>query len=172
MQFSNKSKWGSIIILTLVMTLVVSSVAIAAKPLAIKTPVANEVVSGLYIVTGNGSGAAVEISISGGAWQTAVGGKSWVFDWDTTAYADGAQTITARYVGGTSTVIVNVTVDNGVVSSPRQPVVGEVLINEFVGAPSVTQTSEWIELYNTTAEELTIGGMYIDDIDAGGGAPR
>ena len=172
MYISTKNKWGSIIILTLIMALIVSSVALAAKPLVITSPDNGDTVSGLVTVLGGGAGDAVEVSISGGAWQAAAGDKSWTFDWDTTAYADGAQTITVRYVGGTTTVSIGVTIDNGVVTGPRQPVVGEVLINEFVGAPSVTETSEWIELYNTTSEELTIGGMYIDDIDAGGGAPK
>jgi len=171
MHINTKSKWGSVLILALVMTLIIPSVAVAGKPVSIKTPLANEVVSGQYTVTGGGSGSAVEVSISGSAWQAASGGKSWDFVWDTTAYADGAQTISARYVGSTSTVSVSVTVDNGVVTAPRQPSVGEVLVNEFVAAPSVTETSEWVELYNTTAEELTIGDMYLDDIDAGGGAP-
>ena len=54
----------------------------------------------------------------------------------------------------------------------RAPNPGEVVLNEFVAAPQTTETSEWVELYNTTIETLDIGGMYIDDIGSGGGAPK
>ncbi len=57
-------------------------------------------------------------------------------------------------------------------ASSRQPVAGEVLINEFVAANGTVQTSEWVELYNTTTETLDIGSMWIDDIGGGGGAPK
>ena len=56
--------------------------------------------------------------------------------------------------------------------APRVPNVGEVVINELVASPSVIETSEWVELYNTTSETLDIGGMWIDDIAGGGGAPK
>jgi hypothetical protein len=88
MYISVKNKWGSILVLTLVMTLLVSNVAVAAQP-ALATPV-----------------------------------------------------------------------------------IGDVVINEFVAAEGTVQTSEWIELYNTTAQDLDIGGMYIDDIENGGGSPK
>ncbi len=52
------------------------------------------------------------------------------------------------------------------------PGIGDVVINEFVAAEGTEQTSEWVELYNTTAQDLDIGGMYIDDIENGGGAPK
>ena len=57
-------------------------------------------------------------------------------------------------------------------ASLRQPVAGEVLINEFVAINGTVQTSEWVELYNMTAGTLDIGSMWIDDIAAGGGAPK
>ncbi|MCB0036554.1 MAG: lamin tail domain-containing protein, partial [Anaerolineales bacterium] len=50
------------------------------------------------------------------------------------------------------------------------PAAGEVLINEFVAAPS--SGPEWIELYNTTGNDLDISGHYIDDVGGGGGSPR
>jgi beta-lactamase superfamily II metal-dependent hydrolase len=56
-------------------------------------------------------------------------------------------------------------------ASAKQPAIGEVVINEFVAAPQSIQSSEWVELYNTTGTILDISGMYIDDI-AGGGAPK
>ncbi|MDX1377314.1 MAG: lamin tail domain-containing protein, partial [Anaerolineales bacterium] len=45
---------------------------------------------------------------------------------------------------------------------------GEVLINEYVPKSS----TEWVELYNTTASDLDISGFYIDNIAGGGGAPE
>jgi len=57
-------------------------------------------------------------------------------------------------------------------SSPRQSAVGEVLINEFVAANGTLQTTEWVELYNTTSATVNIGSMWIDDISGGGGAPK
>lgn len=46
---------------------------------------------------------------------------------------------------------------------------GEVVINEFLPAPS--NGVEWVELFNTTAAALDIGGCYIDDLAGTGGAP-
>lgn len=163
--------WGRSLVIAIVVALLVSSVAFAAKPVAIKTPISGEVVSGVYLVTGSGGGAATQVSIDGGAWDAASGGKNWSYSWDTTAYGDGAHTVYARYADGSSTTSVDVTVANGS-GGPRQPVAGEVLINEFVAANGTLQTSEWVELYNTTNEPLDIGEMWIDDIDAGGGAPK
>lgn len=55
---------------------------------------------------------------------------------------------------------------------PRAPVPGEVLVNEFVAINGVIQTTEWVELFNTTSETLDISLMKIDDIAGGGGAPK
>jgi len=66
----------------------------------------------------------------------------------------------------------NLTVTARPLAATRQPVIGEVLINEFVAANGTLQTSEWVELYNITAETLDIGSMWIDDIASGGGAPK
>ncbi len=49
---------------------------------------------------------------------------------------------------------------------------GQVVINEFVPAPQTVFTQEKIELYNTTPNSIDIGGLWIDDIAGGGGAPR
>ncbi|CAG0937165.1 ComE operon protein 3 [Thermoflexales bacterium] len=62
-------------------------------------------------------------------------------------------------------------------SNPTVPTVsalsqGHVLINEIVPAPQATFTQEKIELYNTTANPIDIGGLWIDDLAGGGGAPR
>lgn len=169
MRVSFRTKWRGSLTIALVMALLMSNVAFAAKPVTMLAPVNGEVVSGVYVVAGTGSGAAVEVSIDNGTWLAASGGKSWTFNWDTTVYSNGPHVVSARYVGSTTKVSATVTVNN--VTGPRQPVAGEVLINEFVAANSVTQTSEWVELYNTSSETLDIGSMYIDDIAAGGGAP-
>lgn len=163
--------WGKSLFVAIVMAMLVSSAALAAKPVVIKTPVNGEVVSGVYLVTGSGGGAATQVAIDGGAWQATSGGKNWSYSWDTTAYSDGLHTVHARYASGSSPTSVNVTVSNAP-SGPRQPVAGEILINEFVAANGTLQTSEWVELYNTASEALDIGSMWIDDIAAGGGAPK
>jgi hypothetical protein len=56
--------------------------------------------------------------------------------------------------------------------NPRTPVVGEVLLNEFLPAPQTLFTTEWVEVFNTTSSYLDISGMWIDDLSGGGGAPR
>ncbi|MGA9399130.1 MAG: lamin tail domain-containing protein [Anaerolineaceae bacterium] len=156
--------------IALVMALLMTSVVSAARPVSMTAPVNGEIVSGIYVVRGTGSGTAVEVTIDSGAWMRASGTKSWTYSWNTTTYSEGSHVVSARYIGSSSIVSATVTVDN-IPDGPRQPVAGEVLINEFVAANSVTQTSEWVELYNTTSETLTIGSMYIDDIAAGGGSP-
>ena len=156
-------------LLTWMLMLSVSVASAAGKPVKITAPSEGETVSGLYVVTGTGKGDPVEVSIDGGPWQPATGTNNWTYDWDTTAYSDGSHIVTAQYTDASSTSSKNVTVSNGG-SSARPPNVGEVLVNEFVAAPSVTETTEWVELYNTTAEELDISDMWIDDI-VGGSAP-
>ncbi|MFA5836111.1 MAG: lamin tail domain-containing protein [Bellilinea sp.] len=166
----NRSIWGKAIIIALVMVMLTTNVAQAARPVAIVTPVSGGTVSGSYLVTGTGSGAATRVAIDGGAWQSTSGGKNWSYTWDTTLFSNGSHTVSAQYTDGTGTTSVNVTVANA--TGPRAPIMGEVRINEFVAANGTLQTSEWVELYNTTAEVLTIGSMWIDDINAGGGAPQ
>jgi beta-lactamase superfamily II metal-dependent hydrolase len=48
----------------------------------------------------------------------------------------------------------------------------DVKINEYLMAPQTAYTTEWIELYNPTNSAIDIGGLYLDDIANGGGAPR
>ncbi len=48
------------------------------------------------------------------------------------------------------------------------PSAGDVLINEYTANSG---TTEWVELYNTTASDLDISNHYIDDI-VGGGSPK
>jgi photosystem II stability/assembly factor-like uncharacterized protein len=47
---------------------------------------------------------------------------------------------------------------------------GQVVINEIFPSPSDNGT-EWVELYNTTAQPVNIGYCYIDDIPAAGSPP-
>lgn len=164
-------KISAALLVVLLVSLMSVGTALAVKPISIKTPSDGATVSGVVEISGTGGGADSEVSIDGGTWQATSGGKAWAFSWDTTAYSDGTHTITAQYTDGSSSASISVTVTNGGGSTYRSPVAGEVLINEFVAAPSVTETSEWVELYNTTSETLSLEGMYVDDIDAGGGAP-
>lgn len=46
-----------------------------------------------------------------------------------------------------------------------------VKVNEFLMAPSGTAT-EWVELYNPTSASVDVSGRYVDDVAAGGGAPK
>lgn len=165
----NRSIWGKALAIALVMALLSTNAVYAAKPVSIKTPVSGETVSGIYLVTGTGDGRDTEVSIDSGAWQATSGGRSWSYNWDTALFSDGAHTVSARYLNDSVTTSVNVTVANA--AGPRPPVTGEVLINEFVAASGTVQTTEWVELFNLTAEPLSIGLMWIDDIAAGGGAP-
>ena len=48
----------------------------------------------------------------------------------------------------------------------------QVRINEFLMAPNPTSDGEWIELYNPTTSAIDIGGLYLDDLAGGGGAPK
>ena len=58
-------------------------------------------------------------------------------------------------------------------STPPPPATdpSAVRVNEYLMAPSGTGT-EWVELYNPTASSIALGGLYVDDVAAGGGAPR
>jgi beta-lactamase superfamily II metal-dependent hydrolase len=48
----------------------------------------------------------------------------------------------------------------------------QVRVNEYLMAPSASGPNEWIELYNPTSKTVTIGGLYLDDVAGGGGAPK
>jgi beta-lactamase superfamily II metal-dependent hydrolase len=55
-------------------------------------------------------------------------------------------------------------------ATPAGP--SSVVINEYLMAPQTTHTMEWIELYNPSANSINIGGLYLDDLAAGGGSPK
>ncbi|HEY3109656.1 MAG TPA: hypothetical protein VGL23_12930 [Chloroflexota bacterium] len=54
--------------------------------------------------------------------------------------------------------------------TPAGPAV--VRINEFLMAPQTAYTTEWVELYNPASNAIDVGGLYIDDLANGGGAPK
>lgn len=56
-------------------------------------------------------------------------------------------------------------------SLPSQYTVKDVMLNEVMPAPGVVYSTEWVELYNPTAQSIDLGGAIIDDIANGGGAP-
>jgi beta-lactamase superfamily II metal-dependent hydrolase len=141
----------------------------AAKPLVITAPIADETVSGTYLVTGGGDGRSVEVSVDYVNWQPADGGKSWTYSWDTTAYSDGPHIVYARYTDLSDEKSVSVQVSNGGSGETCNVAAGEVLINEILPAPS--SGAEWVELYNTTSSDVDISYCYLDDLADAGGAP-
>ncbi|HEV8536808.1 MAG TPA: hypothetical protein VGR87_13970 [Candidatus Limnocylindria bacterium] len=47
-----------------------------------------------------------------------------------------------------------------------------VRINEFLMAPNPTSDGEWVELFNPQSVAVDVSGLYVDDVAAGGGAPK
>jgi hypothetical protein len=47
----------------------------------------------------------------------------------------------------------------------------QVRVNEVLMAPT-SPAPEWVELYNPTASPVDVGGYFVDDVAAGGGAPK
>ena len=62
-------------------------------------------------------------------------------------------------------------VASGATSPPSQYTVKDVRLNEVMPDPNVAYSTEWVELYNPTAQAIALGGAVIDDIANGGGAP-
>lgn len=54
--------------------------------------------------------------------------------------------------------------------APSDP--SKIVVNEYLMAPQTLSTTEWIELYNPTPVAVAIGGLFLDDVAAGGGAPK
>lgn len=46
------------------------------------------------------------------------------------------------------------------------------VINEYMMAPRDSGPKEWVELYNPTAATVDVGGLHVDDLVGGGGAPK
>ncbi|MGN6607627.1 MAG: Ig-like domain-containing protein [Jatrophihabitans sp.] len=87
--------------------------------ISVSAPTSGSAVAGTVAVTGtaadNTTVASVQVSVDGGAWQTATGTGSWTWTWDSTAIADGGHTVTARasdMSGNTAAMSVSVTVAN------------------------------------------------------------
>lgn len=53
---------------------------------------------------------------------------------------------------------------------PAQYTVADIKINEILPDPNTLYTTEWVELYNPTAQVIDLSGAKIDDIANGGGA--
>ena len=88
---------------------------------------------------------------NGDVWlRTSATGDGFSISYDT-----GTRTYTAYDGGGTP-----------------PPDVTQVRVNEFMMAPQASGTTEWVELHNPTSSAIAIGGLYIDDVASGGGAPR
>ena len=54
---------------------------------------------------------------------------------------------------------------------PQQYTVNDIKINEVLPDPDVAYSSEWVELYNPTAQSIDLGGAVIDDLANAGSAP-
>jgi hypothetical protein len=81
------------------------------------------------------------------------------------ATREGGMGYTVDYDGGTRTYV-TASPGGGSTGGPTQ-----VRVNEVLMAPSGSGT-EWVELVNPTTEAVDVGGLYIDDVAAGGGAPK
>jgi beta-lactamase superfamily II metal-dependent hydrolase len=79
---------------------------------------------------------------------------------------DGNVNTTPAYNGGCNTLYQYCDAGGGEACAI---VAGEVVVNEILPAPS--GGTEWVELYNTTAGSLDLGGCFLDDIADGGGSP-
>ncbi len=79
------------------------------------------------------------------------------------------QSIKPRFVLFALGILIFLTfMTSGQAAAANPPGPGDVVINEYVANSS----TEWVELYNTTAHDLDISGHYIDDIPSGGGSPK
>lgn len=78
----------------------------------------------------------------------------------------GGAGFTVTYDAGSRTYTTRTGTGGGTGGDPTK-----VKVNEALMAPSGTGT-EWVELYNPTTSAVDLGGLYVDDVAAGGGAPR
>jgi hypothetical protein len=90
-----------------------------APTVSISSPSSGAGVAGTVTVAGtaadNVSVAAVAVAVDGGVWQSASGGASWRWTWDTSALPDGTHTIAVRATdssGNATSASEAVTVDN------------------------------------------------------------
>lgn len=81
------------------------------------------------------------------------------------ATRSGGASYTLDYDGGTRSYVTG----SGSGGSTGDP--SQVRVNEVLMAPSGTGT-EWVELVNPTAVAVDVGGLYVDDVAGGGGAPK
>lgn len=88
-------------------------------------------------------------------------GDVWLY---TTSAGAGYEIV---YDGGTG---IYQTYDESVPPPTADP--SKIVINEYMMAPKNTGTSEWVELHNPTSQAVDIGGLYIDDLAAGGQSPK
>jgi len=80
------------------------------------------------------------------------------------ATAGGGASFDVTYDAGTRNYLTRTT-------TPPAGNPSAIRVNEYLMAPSGTAT-EWVELYNPTGSAIPVGGLFIDDLVAGGGAPK
>ena len=157
-----------------------SASALAAPPaptVSITNPAAGATVSGTITVSGTASGnlAKVELKVDSGAYQLASGTSSWSKSLNTTAYANGSHTLTARATDSKGNQVWasrTVTISNGTgvlsvsISSPAAgaTVSGTITVSGAASGASKVElkvdsgayqlasgTSSWSKSINTTA---------------------
>ncbi len=72
-----------------------------AMEIAFATPVADQVLAGqveIFGTAGSSSAFQVQVAVDFGPYQTATGGESWEFVWDTQSVADGMHVLSARII--------------------------------------------------------------------------
>ena len=79
----------------------------------------------------------------------------------------GGAGYTVRYDTGSRTYATTPTATPGATASNA-----DLRLNEYLMAPQATGAPEWVELYNPTDTTLDAGGLYLDDVAGGGGAPK
>ena len=145
-----------------------------ALSVSISSPAAGATVSGTITVSGAASGASkVELKVDSGAYQLASGTSSWSKSLNTTAYANGSHTLTARATSSTGSQVWasrTVTISNGAlsvsISSPAAgaTVSGTITVSGAASGASKVElkvdsgayqlasgTSSWSKSLNTTA---------------------
>jgi hypothetical protein len=137
---------------------------------SISAPAPSGTVSGTVSVSGSASDnvglATVQVSVDGGAYQTAQGTNSWSYSLDTTALTNGSHTFTARAIdtsGNVSTANESVTVQNSPTLPPGvidQLVTPEGATIQIYSGVSGWTTQQIYDLLNPNAYQLSLIGPH------------
>jgi Bacterial Ig domain len=137
---------------------------------SIATPASGSTVSGTVSVSGSASDAVgvstVQVSVDGGAYQTAQGTSSWSYSLDTTALADGSHTLAARATdtsGNVSTTSEGITVQNSTAQTLPSGVIDQLVTPEGATIQIYSGVSNWTaqqvyDLLKPNAYQLSVIG--------------